>query len=343
MNIDLVDKFLNSKKNKIYEYATRLMEIISIESNDLWNNKKKFNSIVKPIIDFYITNHYLSDDAITCSLNFNDELDNVIAKYFEIFPKSNIYNILSFVFICFEKTNSIENIKKHNDEILLLGIILAISIDLDVNNNPLTRPVINREKVVHVLELFLPLRALIINTKGKVISDFVKILRIYYQNEKEFYSIFNNKHYFNSFILDKKGFYYVEFNKDLKIPEVSVKELEQVLNENNYEAKIYFIFCNLLLMTMIKQKLMCNHVDNYIIPYNRVVYEKENNYLKIFKLFNDKGIKEHIYILINKGLNIKSDYVNKLEQKGFKIIYKEREYDMECNKIKEHELLRKVS
>ena len=308
MSSNIVEKYKSKKKKDLASYSKILEKIITLENNNLWKTNQKFNSICRGIIDYFVDNYYFDNNR-----NRNNPIE---------YSNDNINNVLLSIVEYYKLQNQSNLIKEMKNETFVLAVIVCTAAYVDIAANVIDGDYISLKNKLKALLKHLSKTKLLkvyANDKVTINSLFEKVRKSIAEEEK-FFSYFEELDCKNEYqkVSNNPLYYKVRFVYKLEdIEKYDKKLVEKYRSE--YIDKYLNICYELLLLLLLKENLMNRDIGTYLIPVTDTIISKDNG-LKVFDIPN---FKEHIKLSISLLMyeeNKKN--INKMIEKGFKIIYR---------------------
>ena len=85
MSVNIIDRYVKKKAKDLCEYANIIENMIKIENNGMWYNKREFSSIAKGITEYYAVHYYFdnNDHPNDPIKYFNDNISSVLTSITE--------------------------------------------------------------------------------------------------------------------------------------------------------------------------------------------------------------------------------------------------------------------
>ena len=307
---DSINKYLNVSKDNLNTILLNLENNIEFTENDLWNNTKEFEEIIKDITKIYFDKYYLYDSNnfriidkyITFNNKINRKLKTIILAIIDYYTSKSLENI--FV----EKENSI----------LYLTILIYLSLTIyDSNFDKIDDPKKIEKVINNIIDNFQNIRFKREKDLEKLINS-IKDIILKNNSYINIINSLNNDSIKNNFIKinEKTNLYKVvcDYNieelNDYEYVDIDiVNKKMDILNKINsisYDLLYYTSFKlirkgidDILLFNIKKDFIKDNKIKDYILNRNKTV----NNKIK-FLLDYDDIKDDYDFINLIKELNL---------------------------------------
>lgn len=323
--MDVITKYINKSKNNVINIVKHLENNIEYIDNDLWDNyisEEMLSEIINIYYDKYHLDNKINYDKINNCININNNINDKLKK------------ILLSIIDYYESINELNIVKKKEENILYLDILIYLGLKIyDMNFKLIDEPKKIEKVINNVIDNFVKIRfrkekdlnTLINNIKDNVIDN-------NYFNKTV--NKLNRDNSFNKFIkINKKDNYYKtiyeykikEFNK------YDIKDINIVNNELNMEEEINKISYDLLYFTNFKilsnnkkYKLLFPITKNgFVNNYDYFINERNSKLLEDIKFVVDYKEIENDYNFINfireKNIDLYIEVNNTFETNNYNL------------------------
>ncbi|MEG1143186.1 MAG: hypothetical protein RSD96_01155 [Bacilli bacterium] len=309
MALSVIDKFLYSKKKKIFSYCKRLNKLVGLKTNS-FESMEEFNSIISFTTDYYVDNYLLD-----CSFDIKN-----IESYYKYTNDNNTYfNIAYFSIIKYYEVNNRKISSKTYDlRTFYLIVLLGFALHIDKTLNKLE---CDKNKCKSLLNGFINIMNtdnFIINKKYKAYcNEFVSEMLSNAEGEKLFFKslvIPNAKNTYEVFDINKK-YFMVKFDYKINgLDKFSINDINRFVDHkhinSNYTLVSYELCATKILDTLINGGV----VNDFLFYISREFYTGRYNFTKLNKVCSSKNIKKHIkiYVKFNEfkdNINIFNDII----------------------------------
>ena len=321
MNNSLVGKYYLKKQNEVIDYAKQLTKLITAPEYDINND------IISDIIKILYRDFYFDSDST----------NQVITKYYDNDISSLIDNkvLASVISIYLKKKKNIVN----NSELLVYSIICSLASLISEYSNPFIKDNIKISDYIDAkINDIKKLDYIVINDKEKnVINDIIKSNKKYLTIYKKYIKSFNSTISYNTFKdLTKESKYYLVTYMYI-IDELSRfrrRDVQKYYNRK-FDESLFFISCNLLSVTILKEIICNNKGKRYVLRLEPTIYKNNKNIDKLELLFFNAKFKEYLSLLVNENDYISDiNVINRFRNKGFDIIVNSKNSDDISSSIK---------
>lgn len=289
---DSINKYLSISKDNLNTILLNLENNIEFTENDLWNNNKEFEEIIKNITNIYFDKYYLYgsndfkiiDKYITFKNKINRKLKTIILAIIDYYTSKSLDNIFN------EKENSI----------LYLTILIYLSLTIyDSNFNDIDTPKKIEKVINNIIDNFQNIRFKREKNLPTLIDN-IKDIIIKNNNYINIINSLSNNNIKNNFIRINE-----ETNLYKVICEYNIEEL------NNYE---------LIDIDIVNKKMnilsIINNISYDLLYYTSFkILRKGIDKLLLFNIkkeyFNDESIRNYILNrneLVNNKIKFLLDY-----------------------------------
>lgn len=304
---NVVDKYLLRKKNDFVNYTKKIIEIVKIPNNKLYNGKQELIQLIKGIVDLYVDKFYYDDD----------QKFDLVNKYFNFKNDINIKLkvILLAVITYLEKNGKGDSIVGNEGSVLTLTIIIFVAYDFDLLSNPYCDDTISFNGIKKNMIAKINSVSFIAYNKNcdKQVEKIVDMIKNNRKTAKKFFAYLDS--------LDKSDSYntFIDLSGDNKYYQVNYHwHIESISNERPADVtKIYdkmalyekFIYLSyeLASITVLKSFLLNKRVE-LVIPISYAFFKKKSNVNKLSKMLNNLEMKKKLKLFVKF-----SDFSNNLE------------------------------
>ncbi len=305
MNVDITEKYFEKKRENILGYCMNISQIIKLPKMKIWNNKRALSNCLGVLIKYFINNAMLTDDKNKFT-NDKLEINHILIKELDSLDLKYSYSyVLKLTISALKMANSSDKIHRFESEILYVGVLLWIGLNVDYCTCSLYNIAIDFRKYLKSMLKTISNNELLIvkmeDNKGinSLVKDFKKALK----DDEKFFESLSDDESFNKYVClskEKKMYltkYFIlidELNKykDLEINDVYEKEC---INKKTYE-----ISALLLNTTILKQILLEKDIGFYFLPFVDKYFTTQSSMEKFSKIISNKYVKSKVGILIKK-------------------------------------------
>ncbi len=277
---------------------------------------------------------------------------NIIDEYL-LFQKNNIINYFDFITKLFLKEKKLTKEKKTIYLKKAKEISNIYTREYFFSNNKIINNLKNIVKnlndddtliIINLLHICIKLNNIKINTKLKykvedilkelnilknknyidLINKIINLIKISNLKENNFLKKLNDNDYFYNTFLKLKTIdntYIIKFNlniKELKI--YNDLKIDKIVNKDLKE-KLNLISLQYLNITILKQLILFNQTDNFIVKIDKQILKNNKLYNNLLKITNQKNIKNAIIFLIDYELSEEfSKEINNIKKLNYKIM-----------------------
>lgn len=281
VSVSIINKYVEKKEKDLLEYAKILENLISVEDNKMWQNKREFTTYASEILGRYVNLYYFQN---------NKHRDNPIE-----YANDNINFVLKSLIDYIKEENKTSILSDLKNETFLLSVIICTSCYVDIASNVIDGNIVDtKEKFKYLLNYLAKTKILKIKDNKYIINDLFEEIKKNNSNDKKVLEAFDSDEYKLTFKMISNNPLYYEIVFDYEIPEL--KEFDQKLTQKvlkKYEDKL----CELKL-TLIDYYILKELISNRDMPKYMVKINKSMKKLNISKFFHDNYIKEFVSILI---------------------------------------------
>lgn len=281
VSVSIINKYVEKKEKDLLEYAKILENLISVEDNKMWQNKREFTTYASGILERYVNLYYFQN---------NKHRDNPIE-----YANDNINFVLKSLIDYIKEENKTSILSDLKNETFLLSVIICTSCYVDIASNVIDGNIVDtKEKFKYLLNYLAKTKILKIKDNKYIINDLFEEIKKNNSNDKKVLEAFDSDEYKLTFKMISNNPLYYEIVFDYEIPEL--KEFDQKLTQKvlkKYEDKL----CELKL-TLIDYYILKELISNRDMPKYMVKINKSMKKLNISKFFHDNYIKEFVSILI---------------------------------------------
>ncbi len=305
MSVNIIDRYVKKKAKDLCEYANIIENMIKIENNGMWYNKREFSSIAKGITEYYAVHYYFD----------NNEHPNDPIKYFN----DNISSVLtSITEYCKDedKAGLLMDLKSEN---FLMFVIICTACYVDFASNVVDGDIgmafQNFDTLIAYLEENPSLQ---INKDKKLKRELYDCVKKNCKEDLEVVHILDSELYKNKYkmlsidpLCFKVLFKYNipglnEFDEDL-VKDV-LKEYNDEFNEVSLEILAFHI---------LEQLISNKEMPRYFVNIN-----KEMKRASVIRYFNNPYIKEHVSVLVPYDEEINyQEVLEKYKENEVSIVY----------------------
>lgn len=308
MENDIISLFLNRKKQNICRY-TEIFAQYTLNNN-------KLNKIINEIVEIYINKFYLEKN-----LDFS-----LLTKYFEI-TKTNesvMKDVLMSAIMFYKENGLEEQIEKDIKTIVILSNLIFLSVNLDDYVNEYKH---GEEEIDSRIKLFLESYQAKIKVPDELLdllmSELLSLVKKDTSAEKRFWKCLVNNNYLLHInqSLKNNHLFKIDYEYDIKmLNRYDQSEIEKTCLTKSIMDDILSIYLEKLSVIILKNLLMRNTDDNFIISINSDYFNKNKNLINIERILSNDSIKKRIVFGFSAD-SIKSSMsaIKYLNSKGFKL------------------------
>ena len=298
--MNIIESYLLKKKKNIFEYSKIISNIITIKTNDFWNDKSEFNRDLKDLASLYIDKNYFQ----------NNSADPIImADFFEYYNEENrtlnLNPMLLFINNYYKSKG--KNTLNNNLEIFYLAVLLDSAVKIDQNNNHYKEVI---DKVIKSIKNKTELKI-----SKKLDGKYENLYQKTKENNKEentFINAFDFNEFYNLFKKIDNDTYYVKYKYIIEKSNYKQKIVDKIYKQKKLDDIYSLMSLELLSLTLLKTNY--DYIVN--VPYNFI-----NKINKINQIFCAAELKKRIKFLIKyENSSKEQEFVKKLIENGYEII-----------------------
>lgn len=305
--MDVITKYINKSKNNLTNIVKHLENNIEYINNDLWDNYIS-EEILSGIINIYYDKYYLVSDINYEKINNYVNINNNI--------NDRLKRILLSIIDYYESINELEVVKKKEENILYLDILIYLGLKIyDMNIKQIDEPKKIEKIINNVIDNFVKIRfrkekdlnTLINNIKDNVIDN------NYFNNT---INRLNRSNSFNKYLKINKNHNYYKVIYDYKINELNkydIKDINIVNNELNMDEEINKISYDLLYFTNFKI-LNSNKKYKLLFPITKEGFT--NNFDYFISERNSRILDNIKFIIDYKEIEGDYNFINLIREKN---------------------------
>ncbi len=313
MQNELVEIYLNYKKESLLSYAETFYKVYQIDDEKLWETEADFRKIISGILDVYVKKYYLRSKKEVDDLN----TDNINLKDFKLTLAlamiSDYYG---------SEYNEIKDNYKKSIYNLTLIIYVITNIDKEITFYK-DKSVVVRNIVAKINELFGDVFQNIDISKNPFLIDILaNKIKDNERKEMRFFEMIKGSDYYNDYLRYDMNIYYVNFNYELAAIQ-KYKEIDSKHVYQKYKFKeLYTPVCyELACMTLLKCFANNSDIPKLLLPVTSNYLKIKRNVDHIKKIFSNPYLKEYIYFSIFYSDYKKNyDKFNVLRDLNFKLV-----------------------
>jgi len=303
--MDVIGNYINKSKINLLNIVKHLEYNIEYIDNNLWNDYIN-EEILSNIINIYYDKYYLNKSANYEKIN----------KYINVNSNINykLKRILLSIIDYYENNNQTDIIKKNEENILYLDILIYIGLKIyDMNFKQLDEPKKIEKIINNIIDNFVKIRF----RKDRNLNKLINNIKDNVLDNNYFFNTINklNKdNSFNKYLKINKNIDYFKSIYNYKINSLNKydeKDINIVFNELNIEEEISKISYDLLYYTNFKT-LNNNKKYNYLFPITKNILV---NNIKYYYAERNKKILDNIKFVINfNELEKDYDFINFIKE-----------------------------
>ena len=305
--MDVITKYINKSKNNLINIVKHLENNIEYINNDLWDNYID-EEILSGIINIYYDKYYLANninyEKINNYVNINNNINDKLKR------------ILLSIIDYYESINELEIVKKKEENILYLDILIYLGLKIyDMNIKQIDEPKKIEKIINNVIDNFVKIRFrkekdlnnLINNIKDNIIDN------NYYINT---INRLNRNNSYNKYLKINKNNNYYKVIYDYKINELNkydIKDINIVNNELNIFDELCKISFDLLYFTNFK---ILNNNKKYKLLFPITKEGFINNFDYFISERNSRILDNIKFIIDYKEIEGDYNFINLIREKN---------------------------
>lgn len=305
MSLNVINKYVSKKERDLLDYAKILEEIITIDDNKMWKNKKEFGVYAKEIIKIYAEEYYFDN---------NTNRDNPIE-----YSNDNINYVLKSI-INYCKQNDMEaKLKDWKNELFLLSVIICTSCYVDFATNVIDGDFTDtKNKFKYLLSYLQKTKILHVSTNKYWINDLFDLIKKSRGEDARVFELMESEDFYNEYIkVTNEPAYYV-VNYKYKIPGLSEYTDGLVaMVSKSYNPKLMNISYELLSFHVLKELISNRDMGMYLLN-----IDKDLKRSTVINNFDNKYLKKYVKILVPFDEEVKyQSIIKEYRDRGIGIVY----------------------